>query len=64
MTDTVEMLDHRHRGFASDSFDQRTAPARNGDIDQVAHGKQFTDDAAIRGIHKLYGMLRKSLGDQ
>ena len=54
----VEVLDHRHPGFAADPLDQTLAAARDDHVHMLGHGDQVADGRAVGGgdhLHRVGG---------
>ena len=60
MTDTVQVLDHRHPCIGGDTLDQPLAATRHDDIDIFRHGDQTAHGLTVGGFHHLHRLLRQA----
>ncbi len=57
MTVAIKVLDHWHRGFFHNTFDQTSAAARNGDVDILRELQEVSHCGSVGRIHQLNGSV-------
>ncbi len=62
VTDAVQMLDHRHRGFVGHALDQALAAARHQHVDVAVHRREHAHGGTVGSRDRLHRILGQAGG--
>ena len=64
MTDAIQMLDHRYRGFVGHPLDQAFAAPRHQYVDVTVHRREHAHSGAVGSRDRLHRILRQAGGGE